>query len=81
MLIPHRELSEEALQGVIEDFVTRDGTDYGEEEIPLAVKVAQVKRLLDSGHYRIVYDPGLQTVTLMPKDQLLDSAETGGDAA
>ncbi len=39
MLIPHRELSPEALQGLIEEFVTRDGTDYGESEAALATKV------------------------------------------
>ena len=29
MIIPYNELSENALQALIEDFVTRDGTDYG----------------------------------------------------
>ena len=40
--IPHDQLSEEALKGVIEEFVTRNGTDYGEAEIPLETKIAQV---------------------------------------
>ncbi|MBW2654812.1 MAG: YheU family protein [Deltaproteobacteria bacterium] len=31
--IPYNQLSPEALQGVIEEFVTRDGTDYGEVRI------------------------------------------------
>jgi uncharacterized protein YheU (UPF0270 family) len=39
--IPYDQLSPEALQGVIEGFVTRDGTDYGEVEISLETKVAQ----------------------------------------
>ncbi|NDY72869.1 hypothetical protein DO021_15325 [Desulfobacter hydrogenophilus] len=33
--IPYEQLSTEALHGVIEQFVTRDGTGYGEVEIPL----------------------------------------------
>jgi len=39
MIIPHQMLSPEALRGVIEDCVTREGTDYGLQEIPLATKV------------------------------------------
>ncbi len=72
MIIPHRELSPEALQGVIEDFVTRDGTDYGETETPLAVKVAQVKKQLDQGLYVIVYDLELESAMIVPKEQLPD---------
>jgi hypothetical protein len=39
MIIPHRLLRPEALRGVIEAFVTRDGTDYGAQEVPLATKI------------------------------------------
>ncbi len=46
MIIPHQELSPEALQGLIEEFVTRDGADYGERDTPLEDKVAQVRRQL-----------------------------------
>ncbi len=40
--IPYVQLSPEALHGVIEEFVTRDGTDYGEFEVPLDTKISQV---------------------------------------
>ncbi len=70
MIIPHRELSPEALQGIIEDFVTRDGTDYGETETPLATKVAQVRTQLDKGLYAIVYDLELESIMIVPKEQL-----------
>jgi len=72
MIIPHRELSAEALQGIIEDFVTRDGTDYGEFETPLQSKVDQVKSQLDKGKFYILYDAELQTTTIVSKDQLSD---------
>ena len=55
MIIPHQELSPEALQGFIEEFVTRDGADYGERETPLEDKVAQVRRQLDLGTAVIVF--------------------------
>jgi hypothetical protein len=36
MIIPHQMLSPEALHGVIEAFVTREGTDYGTQDVSLA---------------------------------------------
>lgn len=44
MIIPQHMLSPEALHSVIEAFVTREGTDYGEHDIPLATKVVQVRQ-------------------------------------
>jgi uncharacterized protein YheU (UPF0270 family) len=72
MIIPHRQLSPEALQGIIEDFATRDGTDYGEVETSLQMKVDHVKRQLDKGKYFILYDAKLQTTVLVSRDQLAD---------
>lgn len=56
VLIAYDKLSPEALHGVIEEFVTRDGTDYGEIEVPLETKVAQVLEQLKSGQAVIVFD-------------------------
>ena len=50
-------LSPEALEGLIEEFVTRDGTDYGLEERTLDDKKAAVRRQLDRGEVVIVFDP------------------------
>jgi uncharacterized protein len=68
MLIPHRQLSADALQSLIEDVVTRDGTDYGETETPLALKVAQVKTQLDKGTWVIVFDDTDDSVAIIPKE-------------
>lgn len=56
MLIPHDQLSPEALAGLIEDFVTRDGTDNG-DETPLTTRIERAKRALDIGRAVIVFDP------------------------
>ena len=37
MIIPHERLSLEALQGIIEAFVTREGTDYGTQDVSLGL--------------------------------------------
>ena len=69
MMIPHRLLSSEALRGVIEAFITREGTDYGLHEVPLATKVGQVQHQLDAGTAVIVYDEATDSWTIQPTDQ------------
>ena len=64
IVIPHGELSAEALRGVIESFVLREGTDYGERAYSLEQKVAQVRAQLERGQARILFDPQSNTVTL-----------------
>lgn len=54
--VPHTRLSPETLRGVVEEFVTRDGTDYGAVERTLEQKVAEVLRQLERGDARIVVD-------------------------
>ena len=68
-MIPHRMLSPEALRGVIEAFITREGTDYGLHEVPLATKVGQVRHQLDAGIAVIVYDEATASCTIRPTDQ------------
>jgi|CXWL01.1.fsa_nt_gi uncharacterized protein YheU (UPF0270 family) len=70
MLIPHQQLSAEALQSLIEDVVTRDGTDYGEFETALAIKVAQVKKQLDQGVLVIFFNHKDDSIAIIPKEHL-----------
>ena len=72
MIIPHHLLSPDALRGVIEAFVTREGTDYGTHEVSLATKVVQVRQQLDAGTAVIVYDEDTESCTIQPTNQLPD---------
>jgi uncharacterized protein YheU (UPF0270 family) len=63
--IPHTELSAEALRGVLESFVLREGTDYGAREYSLDEKVAHVMRQLERGDARIMFDPATETVGIV----------------
>ncbi|MBR9912506.1 MAG: YheU family protein [Gammaproteobacteria bacterium] len=65
MIIPHQQLSAAALQGLIEEFITREGTDYGDIDMSLAEKVAQVMAQVQRGEVVVAYDQRLQTATLM----------------
>ena len=63
--IPHQDLSSEALRGVVESFVLREGTDYGLVERTLAEKVAAVLRQLERGEADVVFDPDSQSVSIV----------------
>jgi len=65
IVIPHAELSTEALRGVVESFVLREGTDYGEREISLDQKVAQVLRQLERGEARIIFNAELESIDIV----------------
>ncbi len=60
-------LSSDTLEAIIEEFITREGTDYGEREYSLATKVEQVKQQLQRGEVIINYDAETQTCQLAPR--------------
>ncbi len=64
MQIPYTELSATALRGVIEEYVSREGTEYGEKEYHLEQKVAQVIAQLRKGEVIIDFDPDTETCHL-----------------
>ena len=69
MLIPWQDLSSETLENLIESFVLREGTDYGEHERTLEQKVADVKRQLQCGEAVLVWSELHETVNIMPRSQ------------
>ncbi len=66
--IPYDQLNSDTLHGVIEEFVTRDGTDYGEVEVSLETKISQVLRQLKSGKAVIVFDQATETCNILRSD-------------
>ena len=67
LLIPPEQLSADALLGVIENFVSREGTDYGAVEQTFADKIEQVRRQLERGDTVIVFDATSESCTLMTR--------------
>ncbi|GLZ84635.1 UPF0270 protein [Metapseudomonas resinovorans] len=66
MLIPFDLLEADTLTRLIEDFVTREGTDNG-DDTPLETRVELVRKALKKGEAVIVYDPDSQLCQLMLK--------------
>ncbi len=70
IVIPFGELSPEALQGLLEEYVSREGTDYGHATFSLAQKVDTVRRQLEAGRAVIVYDPVSRSCNIVPRQDL-----------
>jgi uncharacterized protein len=69
LIIPFEQLSEDAVQGLIEEFITREGTDYGDVERSLSEKVEDIRNQLLAKEIVIVFDPYLESVSLQPRLQ------------
>lgn len=63
--VPHTQLSAEALRGVVESFVLREGTEYGEREFTLEEKLAHVMHQLERGEAQIMFDPASDSVQIV----------------
>ncbi len=70
MIIPHTEIAADTLQALIEEFVTRDGTDYGEQELSASQKIQRVMRQLEQKEIYIIYSELHETCTLITKETL-----------
>ncbi len=68
MIIPWQDLAPETLDNLIESFVLREGTDYGEQERSLEQKVSDVKRQLKSGDVVLVWSDLHETVNIMHRN-------------
>ncbi len=70
MIVPYEKLSPEALKGIIEEFVTRPGTDTGCTKGSLDLNIATVMRQLKHGDAFVVFDEATQTANIVPKEQV-----------
>jgi len=66
--IPYDSLAPATLDAVIEEFVTREGTDYGATEVPLRQKIEQVRTEVLTGRAVILFDTVSRTCNIVQKD-------------
>jgi hypothetical protein len=79
MIIPIEELSNDTLTAILEEFVLREGTEYGAEDVSLTQKIAQIKQQLTQGSVVLVYSELHETVNILPKEQFLETPEEQSD--
>jgi uncharacterized protein YheU (UPF0270 family) len=77
MIIPWQQLEPATLDALLESYVLREGTDYGEQELSLSDKLAQIKQQITNGTVLIVYSELHETVNLIAKEQFDASAKEG----
>jgi uncharacterized protein YheU (UPF0270 family) len=69
VLVPAQRLAAEVLQALLEEYASRDGTDYGERECTLDEKVSQLLRQVRSDELQILYDVDSEQWDLLPRAQ------------
>ncbi len=74
MIIPLEQLNADTLQAIIEDFILREGTDYGAMDISKSDKIAQVMQQLEQGTAVLVYSELHESVNILPKEQFNQQA-------
>ncbi len=75
MIIPLAQLSAETLLAIIEDFILREGTEYGAEDISKEAKISQVKKQLELGTAVLVYSELHESVNILPSEQFTEGSE------
>jgi uncharacterized protein YheU (UPF0270 family) len=63
MFIPHTAVSKETLLAIVEEFVSREGTDYGPSAFSLESK-------LESGKACLIFDPVSESCDIVIKGSL-----------
>jgi uncharacterized protein YheU (UPF0270 family) len=67
MEIPWTLLQPDTLRALIEEFVLREGTEYGDRDVALDDKVDRVMQQLKRGEARVLYDADSETTTIAPR--------------
>ena len=76
-IIPVNKLSATALKGVLEEFITRRGTDYGAVEASMETKLKQVNNQLKNGLAVLVFDDETETTNIfLADDPVLKKLDT-----
>jgi hypothetical protein len=65
--IPAERLTPDALASVIDDYVLREGTDYGHSDVPIESKRDRVRAELAAGTAVITFDPETETCTIVSR--------------
>lgn len=67
--VPPQRLPGDILQALLEDYASRDGTDYGEREFTLEQKVQMLQSQLQNGDLQILYDADSEQWDLVHREQ------------
>ncbi len=72
--VPITRLQGDTLIALLEEYASRDGTDYGLREVTLQEKVAQLQLQLQREDIALLYDADSETWDLVSKERLAEMA-------
>lgn len=75
MIIPWQQINAETLTNLLESYALREGTDYGEQEVPFEQKIESLRSQLETGDIVIVYSELHESVNLMKKEEFKASEQ------
>jgi hypothetical protein len=67
--VPPQRLEQEVLQALLEEYASRDGTDYGERELSLDQKVSNLHRQLERRDLLILFDTETEAWDLVKRER------------
>lgn len=70
IVIPPAKLSKETFEALLEEFILREGTDYGAVELSLETKRNRVLKQLETGQIKIVYSPESENCSILNSTEL-----------
>ena len=65
--VPYLDINPETLRNMIEEFVTRDGADWGDAGGSMEDKIKQVLRQFEAGKIKVVFDLTSQSANIVSK--------------
>ena len=68
--IPPNMLADEILVSIIEEFINREGTDYGKQEVQLDLQIKKARSKIIRGDVLIMFDPKTESCNLITKEEL-----------
>tara|TARA_B100000780_G_scaffold265457_1_gene220897 strand:+ start:838 stop:1056 length:219 start_codon:yes stop_codon:yes gene_type:complete len=72
MIVPWQQINADTLNYLLEEFSSRDGTDYGAYETSLADKVTQLKIQLEQKRIHVVYSELHESINILPAEQFTE---------
>lgn len=80
MIIPYKDVPYDTLEGIVQEFVLREGTEYGEREVPLPEKVSQVLKQISSGDAFVLYDSVSESCDIVSRSSARYRQAKAGDS-
>ena len=77
--VPWQELDTDTLFNLVAEFVTRDGTDYGEQEISTERKTEQVLAGIRNRQFVIVFDAEMEQCNVVTMESWREHLRGGAE--